>query len=97
MDLRTTNHWLERLEAVLVSCGSAVDIILISFLLALYSKDQLLYDEFLRLELGKDEDKINFCSNNFGQSYDKTKEVIISSEILLREFKIGGNDGWRVK
>jgi hypothetical protein len=97
MDLRTTSNWLERLEAVLASCESAVDIMLISFLLALYSKDQLLYDEFLNLGLEKDEEKRNFCIKNFSRSYDETMELVISNKILLSEFKMGLQEGWRVK
>ncbi|CAI1619303.1 Predicted P-loop ATPase [Serratia quinivorans] len=84
MDLRTSSYWFDRLEAIIIDGCKRIDIVFMSFIMAIYSSNQSTYSDFINGEFSKGSDITDFCNKNLKISKEN-KIQIKSSDGLLRK------------
>ncbi|WAZ00983.1 P-loop NTPase fold protein, partial [Serratia marcescens] len=83
MDLRTANHWLDRLEAILSNDIKKIEIIYMSFLLALYSKSQVLYDDFISSVFTSTDEIQKFTKSNIDTGKIRNTNIDIEKQSII--------------
>lgn len=88
MDLRTCSYWFDRLEAIITNGSKRIDIVFMSFIMAIYSSNQSIYSEFITGEFSKDSDVVGFCNNNLKFPKEKKINIKSSDELLRKAIKV---------